>query len=163
MRVTELRTMNRRALLASLATAGAVSTTGCLDGFTGTQDEEFQLGYVAVHNLTQNAQQVTIRVTRGETEVHRSTHDIAGQDGSVVESAIPECDWGSASGRYEVAVRVEDGEWTTESFEDYDTDGGDCPIAIAEDKYRGEDQLSLGHRRACDYDNPPDGLCSFDE
>jgi hypothetical protein len=154
--------MNRRALLASLATGGAASTSGCLDSLAGTQKESFQLGYVAVHNSTENAHQITIRVRRDGTNVHRSTHDVAGQDGAIVKSAIPECDWGRTRGRYEVAVRINDADWATESFHGYDTDGGDCSVAIAEGRLREGERLDLGYRRACDYDNPPDGLCSFD-
>ncbi|ELK51787.1 hypothetical protein G3A49_18210 [Haloferax volcanii] len=155
--------MNRRALLASFATGGIVSTAGCLDSLTGTQNESFQLGYVAVHNFTENAHQITIRVMRNGASVHRSTHDVAGRDGVIVESAIPECDWGSTPGRYEVAVRIDDGDWVTESFQGYDTDGGDCSVALAEGRLREEERLALGYHRACDYDNPPDGLCSFDQ
>jgi hypothetical protein len=155
--------MNRRALLASLATGLPASTAGCLDDVTGTQSESFQLGYVAVHNSTEEAHQILIRVMRNGTDVHRSTHDVPGQAGAIVESAIPECEWGSTLGRYEVAVRIDDGDWITESFEGYDTDGGDCSVAIAEGRLRAEGRFSLGYRRACDYDNPPDGLCSFDQ
>jgi hypothetical protein len=154
--------MNRRALLASLATGGAVSSSGCLNSLAGTRNESFRLGYVAVHNSTESAHRITIRVRRDGTSVHRSTHDVAGQDGPVVKSAIPECDWGSARGRYEVAVRIDDGDLVTESFRGYDTDGGDCSVAIAEGTLREEERLDFGYRRACDYDNPPDGLCSFD-
>ncbi|TKX43400.1 MULTISPECIES: hypothetical protein [unclassified Halorubrum] len=154
--------MNRRALLASLATYGAASTSGCLDSLAGIPNESFQLGYVAVHNSTENAHQIAIRVRRDGTNVHRSTHDVAGQDGAVVESAIPECDWESARGRYEVDVRVDDSDWVTESFQGYETDGGDCSIAIAEGTLWEGERLDFGYRRACDYDNPPDGLCSFD-
>ena len=154
--------MNRRALLASLATGGAASASGCLDSLAGAQHESFQLGYVAVHNSTEDAHQIAIRVRRDGTNVHRSTHRVAGQDGAVVESAIPECDWGSARGRYEVDVQINDSDWVTESFQGYDTDGGDCSIAIAEGTLWEGERLDFGSRRACDYDNPPDGLCSFD-
>jgi hypothetical protein len=154
--------MNRRALLASLATGGTVSTSGCLDSLTETQNEPFQLGYVAVHNATEDAHQIAIRVRRDGANVHRSTHAVAGQDGAIVESAIPECDWGSTPGQYEVAVRIDDGDWVTESFDGYDTEGGDCSIALAEGRLTEEERLTLGYRRACDYDNPPDGLCSFE-
>lgn len=154
--------MNRRALLASLATGGAASTSGCLDSLAGAKHESFQLGYVAVHNSTEDSHQIIIRVRSDGTNVHRSAHDVAGQNGAVVKSAIPECDWGSTRGRYEVAVRIDDGDWVTESFQGYDTDGGDCSIAIAEGTLWEGQRLALGYRRACDYDNPPDGLCSFD-
>lgn len=154
--------MNRRALLASLATGGTASTSGCLDSLAGAQNESFQLGYVAVHNSTEDAHQIAIRVRRDGTNVHRSTHDVAGQDGAIVDSAIPECDWGSTRGQYEVAVRIDDGDWVTESFDGYDTESGDCSIALAEGRLTEGERLTLGYRRACDYDNPPDGLCSFD-
>ena len=154
--------MNRRALLASLATGGTVSTAGCLGGLTGTRNESFQLGYVAVHNSTETAHRVVIRVTRDGTNVHRSTHEVAGQDGPVVDSAIPECDWGSTPGRYEVAVRIDERDWVTESFQGYDTAGGDCSVAIAEGTLREGGRFGLGSRRACDYSNPPDDLCPFD-
>ena len=136
--------------------------SGCLDSLSGTRTESFQLGYIAVHNSTENAHRITIRVKRDGTDVHRSTHDVAGQDGNVVESAIPECDWGSTPGRYGVGVRVDDGDWVTESFEGYDTDGGDCSVATVEGTLREADRLDLGHRRACDYENPPAELCSAD-
>ena len=148
--------------LASLATGGVASTSGCVDSLAETQNESFQLGYVAVHNSTENAHQITIRVRRGGKNVHRSTHDVVRQDGPIVKSAIPECDWGRTRGRYEVAVRVDDGDWVTESFQGYDTDGGDCSIVTAEGTLWEAERLNLGYRRACEYENPPDSLCSFD-
>lgn len=153
--------MNRRALIVSLATGGTVSTAGCLDSLTATRNETFQLGYVAVHNSTENAHRIVIRVMRDGANVHRTTHDVAGQDGVVVESAVPECDWGSTPGRYEVAVRIDDGDWVTESFRGYDADDGDCSVATVEGTLWEGERLDLGYRRACDYENPPDGLCSF--
>lgn len=155
--------MDRRALLASLAPGLTASTAGCLDTLTTTQNEPFQLGYVAVHNATEQTHRILIRVRRDGQDVHRSTHDVPGRDGAIVESAIPDCEWGPARGRYEVAVRIDDGDWATESFQGYETDGGDCSIAIAEGRLNADGRLSLGSRRACDYDNPPAGLCSFDQ
>ena len=154
--------MKRRALLASLATGGTISTAGCLDSLTETQNQPFQLGYIAVHNSTEDAHRIMIRVMRDGTTVHRSTHDVPGQDGPVVESAIPECDWGSTLGRYEVAVRIDDGDWVTESFKGYDTDGGDCSVATVEGRLTERERFGLGYRRLCDHENPPDSLCSFE-
>jgi hypothetical protein len=154
--------VHRRALLASVATAGVTSTTGCLDGLTGAQKTAFQLGYVQIFNLTGTGHQFTIRVSRDGTEVHRSTHEVPGQDGSVAESATPECNWGRTAGMYDVAVRVDGGDWDTVSSEDYDANE-DCALALVEGMYRGADRLELGYRRACDLDTPPEGLCSFDD
>jgi hypothetical protein len=101
-------------------------------------------------------------VRRDGTNVHRSAHDVAGQDGAVAKSAIPECNWGSTRGQYEVDVQINDGDWVTESFQGYDTDGGDCSVTTVEGTFWEDDRLDLGYRRACDYENPPAELCLFE-
>jgi hypothetical protein len=151
--------MRRRALLASLG-ATATLSAGCLTTVTERLDESVQLGWFGAHNLDDEVHQFELRVERGDTQVHNSTHVIQPKEDNHFHGAVADCTWGSTSGDYTVLARVDDNEWVaaslTELAASWNSDVG-CVIADAMYHREGEVEIVLGN--GCD--RHYDGMCSF--
>lgn len=104
----------RRSILALLGSGLSLSTAGCAELPTGLFDPGLKLDRVNVTNLGDSPQRFGVRVERSDTEVHRSTHTLERDGGSVVGTART-CSWMETASSYSVAARIGDGEWTTRS------------------------------------------------
>lgn len=110
--------MRRRALLATLGSSMAVSTAGCLDTIADSFDEPIRLARLAALNFDSRAHQFDLRVDRDGETVHRSSHQIRGKDDEQLYGEEADCTWGSTPGTYEIAARVDGGEWTVRPLAD---------------------------------------------
>lgn len=151
--------MRRRAFLTAVGTSVAMGTAGCLESLEDRLDTSIQLGWFVGLNFDTESHQFELRVTRDDTQVHQSSHEIPPRDGSYIHSAVAECTWGDIAGDYTVGARVDGNEWVEESLTEVDTvSNQDVDCAIAEARYRNG-ALSIFRRSGCDQDY--DGMCPF--
>ena len=151
--------MHRRALLASLG-ATATLSAGCLTTVTDRLDQSVQLGWFGAHNLDSEVRQFELRVEKGETQVHDSTHIIQPKEDNHVHGAVADCTWGSASGDYTVFARVDDNDWVEESLTEFAASwNSDVDCVIADAMYHPEGGLRISLGNGCD--RHYDRMCSF--
>lgn len=142
--------MRRRSFLGSLGVTILPVTAGCLTSLEDRLDTSLQLGWFGGQNFDIDSHRFDFKVILDGTEVHNSSHEIPGREGSYVHGVTVECSWGSTHGEYIVSARVDDGEWKERplsDIEDYWADDVDC--AIAEAEYHS-DELVFQLERACD-------------
>lgn len=138
--------MHRRAFLAVAGLSGTVPTAGCLDTVPG---RESRLARVAVSNFADESHRFHLRVARDGETVHRSTHEVRGKGDGRIYSAIPDCDWGTTPGRYEVFARVDGGEWTSRSVSAV-RDGWRDSVSCTSAQVRYGDTLWIDLRDDCE-------------
>lgn len=148
--------MHRRSFLAIGGASVSLCSGGCLSLF---EDSSIQLGYLDVGNFDREQHEFDVQVKRDGTQVHSSSHTIAGKDGNVVHSEAVECTWGSTAGEYTVSARVDSNEWKSQSLLPADTivsSETDCVVVGVFYRFDGlEFQIGSGCNR--DYDE----MCSF--
>ncbi|ELZ79570.1 hypothetical protein KU306_02560 [Haloferax larsenii] len=156
--------MNRRSLLASIGATTTALTAGCISSLEETLGPSVRLGWFGVHNIDTEPHEFDLLVIRDGTEVHYSSHDVRGRTGSFNDGAVADCDWGDVPGDYEVAVRVDDGDWNERSVTSRDAD---CVVANAQylddsepSKYRDGHSLTISVIEECNPDHY-DRMCSF--
>lgn len=147
--------MNRRDVLASVGVMGTVGVAGCLDAvpFLGS---ETKLGRLAVVNWDEDdTHTIDVRVERGGTVVHESTHTVGKMEGNTAQSAVPECTWDDVAGEYVVAARVAGtGNWRRFDLLEAAQQSPDCLIAAVQyGRLSGIDEarpLNIEVRDRCD-------------
>ncbi len=148
--------MHRRSFLTTVGTSVSLFGGGCLSLL---DDSSIQLGYLDVGNFDGEQHEFEVQVERNGTQVHSSSHSIAGKEGNVVHSEAVECTWGSTAGNYTVSARVDSNEWKNQSLLPADSvvsSKTDCVVVGVRYRFDGlEFQIGSG----CDRDY--DGLCSF--
>ena len=148
--------MHRRSFLATVGTSVSLFGGGCLSLL---EDSSIQLGYLDVGNFDGEQHEFEVQVERNGTQVHSSSHSIAGKEGNVVHSEAVECTWGSTAGEYTVSARVDSNEWKSQSLLPADSvvsSETDCVVVGVWYRFDGlEFQIGSGCNR--DYD----GMCSF--
>jgi len=148
--------MHRRSFLATVGTSVSLFGGGCLSLL---EDSSIQLGYLDVGNFDGEQHEFEVQVERNGTQVHSSSHSIAGKEGNVVHSEAVECTWGSTAGEYTVSARVDGNEWKSQSLLPADSvvsSETDCVVVGVWYRFdRLEFQIGSGCNR--DYD----GMCSF--
>ncbi len=154
--------MRRRTLLAALGgSATAAASAGCLARVEDALDRTTRLGWLGAHNRDVEPHRFDLRVERGGTVVHESSHEIRGRDGNYVHGAVADCTWGDADGRYRVGARVDSRDWTWESLsaldEAYRTPV-DCATAGVE---YGDGEVSVRLQAGCSQVAGYDGGCAF--
>lgn len=147
--------MHRRSFLATVGTSVSLFGGGCLSLL---EDSSIQLGYLDVGNFDGEQHEFEVQVERSGTQVHSSSHSIAGKEGNVVHSEAVECTWGSTAGEYKVSARVDSNEWKSQSLLPADSvvsSETDCVVVGVWYRFDGlEFQIGSGCNR--DYD----GMCS---
>ena len=108
--------MERRAFLTAVGLSVTASVAGCLGQIPGVETERIQLARFSVSNMDTAPHQFDLRVERNGETVHESTHDVDGRTPDRITGASAGCTWGTTPGAYDVFVRVDNGEWVSESL-----------------------------------------------
>ncbi|MDG5758902.1 hypothetical protein QA600_06060 [Natronococcus sp. A-GB1] len=113
--------MDRRTFLGSGGVAVVALGAGCSSLAGWNDPEPVRLGGVSLHSAdTESSHRFDAEVLRDGDVVHASTHEIRATrelDGGGQRNygALVDCEWGSSRGDYAVRVRVDGGDWETES------------------------------------------------
>lgn len=148
--------MHRRSFLATAGSSVSLFGGGCLSRFEGAS---IRLGYLDVGNFDNESHEFDVQIERDGTQVHFSSHVVAGKDGNVVHGEAVECTWGRAAGAYTVSARVDSNEWKHQSLLPADTSISsetDCVVVGVWYRFDG-----LGFQIGSGCDRNYDGTCSF--
>lgn len=103
--------MNRRALLGSLGSLATAGLAGCLDD-SPSLEPAATLGRLSVSNRDDgSAHTFGLRVERGGTVVHESSHTVERATEPRIPGVVVDCTWDGVAGTYTVHARVDGGEW----------------------------------------------------
>lgn len=138
--------MRRREFLAVAGLSATVSTAGCLDSVLG---RERRLARVALSNADDDSHRFDLRVARDGETVHESTHEVRGASDDRIFSAVPDCDWGTTPGDYEVFARVDGGEWLSKAVSAGSDEWRDS-VSCVSAQVRYGDSLWIDFRDDCD-------------
>ena len=148
--------MHRRSFLATAGTSVSLLGGGCLSRFG---DSSIRLGYLDVGNFDSEPHEIDVRVKRDGTQVHSSSHNLAGKDGNVIPSEAVECTWGRTAGAYTVSARVDSNDWKHQSLSPEETWIDSETDCVTVGIWYRTDELGIQIGSGCDRDY--DGICSF--
>lgn len=155
--------MRRRTLLQSAVPTLALPLTGC-SSESDESDESRRLGWLAILNFDTEPHIFDLRVERGGTTVHESSHTVEGKADNSVSGAVADCTWGETKGDYTVAVRLDGDEWSEQSLaDDVERAEMDPDCAIAEVRYARYESEKFNFLLRADCSQVPDydGGCTF--
>lgn len=73
--------------------------SGCLNLISSGSDASPKLGWVVAKNYHSNTQRLEIRIERGDSVVHESSHEIAGKTVGRIPGEVLEYTWGTTPAR----------------------------------------------------------------
>ncbi len=129
----------RRTILSALSCGITGLAAGCVESINPLESP-IKLAHISITNLSDSSHEFEIRVRRDNKTVHKSTHRLEADGGSVSGSA-ERCRWMDVPGTYVISCRLEDGKWVSQSVEEGVS--GHPDFALVQILYDGWDRERL--------------------
>lgn len=127
--------VRRRVFIFGLPIGLTALQGGCTRFLRDRDEPTATLGAASITNFDTEPHRFQLRIEREGERIHDSAHELdgtaggEGEDYGRVDTEIVDCTWEEVAGSYDVAVRLDDGEWVEQSVNARLDEDAECVIA----------------------------------